>query len=169
MRRFYIFALILNVAIFASLFLTSSMAIAQTDEPFTLGGLLEQFWNDGKVDWLVLLVVVDFILGVISALRRGTFRLSYVADFLRKDVIFKLGGYLVLYAGAVYAGEAEVLGIPEFDPGLLAGAAYAVVVAAFVGSILNSLRELGLVPGVDPPPPPAERSVKDMLTADEGV
>lgn len=168
MRRFYVFALILNIAIWASLFVTSSVAVAQSNEPFTIGGLLEQFWNDGKVDWLVLLIVADFLLGVISALRRRTFRLSYVADFLRKDVIFKLGGYLVLYAGAVYAGEAEVLGIPEFDPGLLAGAAYGVVVAAFVGSILNSLSELGLIPGSSAAKS-ADRSVKDMVVADENV
>lgn len=169
MRRLYLFAIVLNVVIWASLFVTSSVAIAQTDEPFTIGGLLEQFWNDGKVDWLVLLLVVDFVLGVVSALRRRTFRLAFVADFLRKDVIFKLGGYLVLYAGAVYAGQAEVLGIPEFDPGLLAGTAYAVVVAAFVGSILNSLNELGLVPGGSDPPPPADNSVRDMVVADENA
>jgi hypothetical protein len=168
MKRLLRFAVILS-ALGLLAMIAVSAAPAQVEEPFTLGGLLEKFWNDGKVDWLVLAVVVDFVLGVLAALKLGTFRLSYVADFLRKDVIFKLGGYLVLYAGAVYAGEAEILGIPEFDPGLLAGAAYAVVAAAFVGSILNSLRDLGLVPGVDPPPPPAERDVKDMLTADEGI
>lgn len=168
MRRFYLFALILNALILGAVFIGPGIAIAQTDDGTTsLGGLLSQFWNDGKVDWLVLLVIVDFVLGVIAALKSRTFRLSYVADFLRKDVIFKLGGYLVLYAAAVYAGEAEVLGIPEFDPGLLAGAAYVVVVGAFVGSILNSLRDLGLFGGVERPT--ADRSVTDMVTADEGI
>ena len=152
-----------------AVFLGPGIAIAQTDDGTTsLGGLLEQFWNDGKVDWLVLLIVIDFVLGVLAALKLRTFRLSYVADFLRKDVIFKLGGYLALYAGAVYAGQAEVLGIPEFDPGLLAGAAYVVVVGAFVGSILNSLNDLGLVPGSNPPPA-ADRGVKEMVVADENV
>lgn len=174
MRRFHLFALTIMIVIFTSLFLTSSMAIAQTDEPLTLGGLLEKFWNDGKVDWLVLLIVLDFVLGVLVALKARTFRLSYVADFLRKDVIFKLGGYLALYAGAVYAGEAEVLGIPEFDPGLIAGAAYVVVVGAMVGSILNSVSELGLLPGggdenPQPDPAPSGLSVPGMLTADEGI
>lgn len=173
MRRFHLFALTFMIVIFTSLFVMSSVAIAQTDEPFTLGGLLEQFWNDGKVDWLVLLIVLDFLLGVFVAVKARTFRLSYIADFLRKDVIFKLGGYLVLYAAAVYAGEAEILGIPEFDPGLIAGGAYVVVVGAMVGSILNSVSELGLLPGGDEPPEPepapAGLSVTGMLTADEGV
>jgi hypothetical protein len=174
MRGFIRFAVVLNVLVLFALIAVAA-APAQTDEPFTLGGLLERFWNDGKVDWIVLLVVLDFLLGVFVALKARTFRLSYIADFLRKDVIFKIGGYLVIYAGAVYAGEAEILGVPELDLGLLAGGAYAVVLAAMAGSIFNSVAELGLIPGggggEDPPvdPAPSGMSVKGMLTADEGI
>jgi hypothetical protein len=133
----------------------------------SIGGLLQVFWNDGKVEILAILVALDFLLGVIAAIKLRIFRLSYVSDFVRKDVIFKVGGYLLVYAGAVYAGEADII-IDGLDLGVIAGAVYVVIVAAMVGSILNSLREIGLVPGTDPPPP-AERDIKDMLTADERV
>jgi len=129
------------------------------------------FWNDGKVDVLVILIFVDFVLGVLAALKSRTFRLSYVADFLRKDVVFKIGGYLVLYAASYFAGQADIV-IDGLDMGVVAGAAFVVIVAAMVGSILNSLAELGLKPGGDTPPPttaPKQETLVKMLTADEGV
>lgn len=129
--------------------------------------LLQAFWNDGKVEVLVILVALDFVLGILAALKLGIFRLSYVADFLRKDVLFKMGAYLGLYAGAYYAGDADIV-IDGLDLGVLAGSAYVVILAAMVGSILNSVRELGLVPGLDPPPS-ADRSAVEMVTADEGI
>jgi hypothetical protein len=136
-----------------------------------VGQFFQAFWNDGKVDVLVILIFVDFVLGVLAALKTKTFRLSYVADFLRKDVVFKIGGYLVLYAASYFAGQADIV-IDGLDMGVVAGAAYVVIVAAMVGSILNSLAELGLRPGNDPTPPPTapvQGTVVKMLTADEGV
>lgn len=133
----------------------------------SVGEFLRVFWNDGKVEILAILVALDFFLGVIAALKLGVFRLSYVSDFVRKDVIFKMGGYLLVYAGAVFAGQADIL-IDGLDLGVIAGSVYVVILAAMVGSILNSLKDIGLIPGVDPPPP-AERSALGMLTADEGV
>jgi hypothetical protein len=130
--------------------------------------LLRTFWNDGKVEILVILIALDFFLGVLAALRAGTFRLSYVADFLRKDVLFKMGSYLVLYAGAYFAGQADIV-IDGLDIGVLAGAAYAVVLAAMVGSILNSLKELGLIPRVSGAAKAPSHDVVGMATADEGI
>lgn len=133
--------------------------------------LINAFWNDGKVDVLVLLIALDFVLGVLVALKARTFRLSYVADFLRKDVVFKLGGYFALYAASYFAGQEDILGIPGLDLGVVAGASYVVVVAAMVGSILNSVSELGLLPGdtKQPDAAPTKLSAVGMLTADEGV
>lgn len=133
--------------------------------------LFQTFWTDGKVEALLILIALDFVLGVIVALKARTFRLSYVADFLRKDVVFKLGGYLALYAASYFAGQNEIAGIPELDLGLAAGAAYVVVVGAMVGSIANSVMELGLRrdEGPEPEPAPAPLSAGQMLTADEGI
>ena len=88
----------------------------------SIGEVFRLFWNDGKVEILVLLVVLDFFLGVIAALKTRTFRLSYIADFVRKDVIFKIGGYLFLYAGSLYAGQADFF-VDGLDLGVAAGAA----------------------------------------------
>lgn len=133
----------------------------------SVGEFLRVFWNDGKVEILAILVALDFLLGVAAAIKLGTFRLSYISDFVRKDVIFKIGGYLVVYAGAVFAGQADIV-IDGLDLGVIAGSVYVVIVAAMVGSLLNSLRDLGVVPGTDPPAS-VDRDVVDMVTADEGI
>jgi len=162
MRRLITFVVILNAFLLFAL-MAAATATAQTSAPFTVGGLLDAFWTDGKVKILVILIFLDFTLGVISALKLGTFRLSYVADFARKDVVFKLGAYLFVYAGALYAGQTDII-IDGLDLGVIAGGLYVVIVAAFAGSIFNSLREIGYEKG------PEERpSVIAMATADESV
>lgn len=162
MRRLIRFALILNALVLFALVAVAT-APAQTNEPFTIAGLLNEFWTDGKVKILVVLIALDFFLGVIAALKLGTFRLSYVADFARKDVVFKLGAYLFVYAGALYAGQTDIV-IEGIDLGVIAGGLYVVIVAAFAGSIFNSLREIGWEKA------PTERpSVVTMATADESV
>lgn len=104
----------------------------------TFGNLLREFFADDKVGIALLLVALDFILGVIAAFKLGTFRLSYVADFARNDIAFKLFPYFTLYAGAVVAGQQHFL-IEGLDIGLAAGAFYATIVAAWIGSITGSL------------------------------
>lgn len=104
---------------------------------------LHTFANDTKVHIALILVLADFVLGVIAALKVGNFRFSYVADFLRNDILFKLVPYFALYALALVAGGTSVV-IPGLDFGVLAGAAYAVLVAAWVGSIVSSVRTLGI-------------------------
>lgn len=108
-----------------------------------LGALLQEFFHDDKVAVALLVIALDFVFGILAALKADIFRLSYVSDFLRNDVLFKLFPYFVLYAGAQVAGGADVV-VPGLDMGLIAGAVYVVVIAAWVGSILNSLRTLGL-------------------------
>lgn len=107
----------------------------------TLGALLDQFFSDGKVGAALLVVALDFLLGVIAALKKGTFRGSYVADFARNDIAFKLAPYLLLYAGAIVAGDQHFL-IEGLDIGLAAGGFYTLIMAAWVFSIGNSLIEL---------------------------
>lgn len=106
-----------------------------------VGAALAEFFEDGKVKILLVLIALDLLLGSLSALKRGTFRLSYFADFLKNDVLWKLVPYFGLYFGALVAGEADI-GVEGFDLGLLAGAAYVACVIAWTGSILNSLAEL---------------------------
>ena len=114
-----------------------------------LGSLLHQFFADGKVYAACAAIVLDFLLGVLAAFKLGTFRLSYVSDFLRNDVLFKLVPYFVLYSAAVVAGNTQII-IPGLDVGDAAGAAYVVAMAAWAGSIISSLAQLGLGAGTAP-------------------
>lgn len=104
---------------------------------------LHTFAHDQKVQVAVLLVIADFVLGVAAAFKMNVFRLSYVADILRKDVLGKLVPYFLLYVLALVAGGIDIV-IPGFDFGVLAGVAYAALVLAMTGSILSSVRNLGV-------------------------
>lgn len=120
--------------------------------------MLSEFAHDTKVHIALFIVAADFLLGVAAAAKLGTFRLSFVADLLKRDVLFKLAPYLGLYSLALVAGSADIV-IPGLDFGVLAGAAYALLLAALVGSILSSVRDLGVsmptsVAGPEPGPEP---------------
>jgi hypothetical protein len=108
--------------------------------------------SDKRV-WIALaLVGVDFILGVLAAAKSGTFNLSRIAKFAETDFAFKLIPWAVLFIGAQFAGG--TLDVVE-------KAVYAGIVAAWAGSILSSLSQLGIAPQQaiagpeNPPGPPA--------------
>lgn len=107
---------------------------------------IHTFAHDKKIHIALLLIGIDLIVGVAAALKGGTFRLSYLADFMRNDILGKLIPYFVLYVLALVSGGTNIV-IPGLDFGFLAGAAYATLVAAIGASIIASIRHLGL-PGV---------------------
>lgn len=101
--------------------------------------LLRQFADDPTVIALAVLVALDLVLGVSAALKFGTFRLSYVADVLRNDVLGKLVPYYAVWAAVHVSGDIMLgeFGVVEETTGALA-------LAAVAASVLNSLRDLGL-------------------------
>lgn len=105
--------------------------------------VIQSWFVDDRLQWLLLLVALDFVLGVIAAFKLGIFRLSYVADFLRNDVVFKVGGWGVVYIGAKFAPSSDLV-IPGFDLEVIQNAAWVIATGAVVGSLLKSLRDLGL-------------------------
>lgn len=101
----------------------------------TLNQAWETLSSDSRV-WIALaLVGVDFALGVIAALKQGTFNLSKIAKFAETDFAFKLIPWAVLFIGAQFAGGA----LDAVEKVVYAG-----IVAAWAGSILSSLGVLGL-------------------------
>lgn len=100
------------------------------------------FVNDDKVKAILVLVAVDFVFGVCSALKAGTFQLSYVAAFVRDDLLSKVVPYFVVYAAALTAGHTTIL-FNVIDFGDVADTIFGIVVAAMAGSIYKSLGELG--------------------------
>jgi hypothetical protein len=83
--------------------------------------------------------------------------LSYIADTLKSDVLFKVVPYFALYAGSLVAGDEDFI-IPGFDLDFLINGVWVGIVASMVGSILNSMNEIGIL----------RNALPDALVADEG-
>ena len=117
-----------------------------------IGNLLHAFFNDERTQIALLLVVLDVVLGVIAVFVDDTqgFRLSYIGDFLRNDVLGKVLPFFVLYGGYKYAANADIV-IPGFDLEVVMNAAWGIVILALGGSLAKSLADLGLF-GDNPPP-----------------
>ena len=122
----------------------------------TLDALLREFSDDPGIRLAVTLVLLDFVLGVSAAVKVGTFRLCWLPDFLRSDVLFKLVPYFGVWAAVRIGGDLSVLGIGAIEETV--GLA---IIGAIGASILNSLRDLGFlkkstpdeIAGSDAPPP----------------
>lgn len=119
-----------------------------------VGNWLHAAFEDTRVQIALLLLVLDFVLGTIAAFVDNTqgFRLSYWADTMRTDVLGKMVPFFVIYGGYLYAANADLV-IPGLDMEVLMNASWVVVLAAFVGSILNSLKDLGLFGTAEAVPP----------------
>ena len=122
------------------------------------------FFTDAKVQSLLLLVLIDFVLGVMAALKAKTFQFDYVATFAKDDLLGKVVPYFTIYVGALVAGKTNMV-IPDLNFGVVAMAVYVAVVAAMAGSIKGSLQNLGFsipsitlaktAPAAPEPPAPA--------------
>ena len=125
---------------------------------------LRSLFEDDLLGVALLLIALDFALGVLAALKARNFRLAYVADFARNDVAFKLVPWGALYVGAKLT-EGQSWLIDGLDLGLVAGTFYGGIVLAWVGSIGNSIRELQ----AETPPQMKGTSVLTALLADENA
>lgn len=89
------------------------------------------------------LTLAQVVLAVAVALKEGSFELKKLADFFTKLIIPKLLGWLACAILAQFV-------LPDYLPGELgpgvAMVAFLAVVASFVGSILESLQALGILP-----------------------
>ena len=124
--------------------------------------ILSQFAHDKQVGLVVMLILADFIFGVAAAAKLGTFRLTYVSNFAKNDLLGKVLPWFAVFAFDKASHAAGIVG--PIDWSQANTAAFAVVTAAMVGSILSSLVDLGLpsgamtakeaVAGHAPPGPP---------------
>ena len=90
--------------------------------------------NGVKLVTLAILSIADFVLGVIVALKSGTFKLNKIARFLNTSVLAMVGGYLVV--GVIATAE------PSFTAMVIAS--WAAIDAALLAMIVNKLKGLGL-------------------------
>ena len=105
----------------------------------------ETFAREGQLHLMLVLIALDLALGVIAALKLGTFVLAYVSDFLRADVLFKVVPWFALWLGDRLTRGADVAA--GVGLGAFANAAYGFALAALVGSLASSVRDLGLPAG----------------------
>lgn len=108
-----------------------------------IGELLRSFFVDDRFEIVALALILEFALGVAAAVKLKQFRLSYLADIFRNDILGKVLPWGVLYAGYKYAGEHDLI-IPGVDLELLMNGAWGIVMLALGGSILKSITDLGL-------------------------
>lgn len=130
--------------------------------------ILDQFADDPTVRLLLAVIALDVLLGVSAALKDRSFRLSYLGDFLRNDVLGKAVPYLALW-GVLHVSGADfsVLGLDAIEETV-----GAIAIAAVGGSVLNSLRDLGLwksapeaIAGSDPVAQPVPITLDSLVEA----
>jgi len=134
---------------------------------FATGGIstwLAQLGVDNRLATMLVLIVIDFLVGVGAALRMGTFRLSYIGKFGQTDILGKVLPWAVVYVLAKATGSTNI--IPGIDLDTAQDGLFVVMVGALGGSIISSLKDLGVfanlpsgVAGneaVDPRPPVAK-------------
>lgn len=97
-------------------------------------GELTALFATTQIQWIVILVVVDVVLGIIAALTKGDFRLVKLAGFMKKDVVPYIFGFAVI--------ELVVQAWPTYTA--IASVAFILIVAALAASILGNLGKLGL-------------------------
>jgi hypothetical protein len=102
---------------------------------------IRAFVNDDQLKAVLVLIALDLVLGVGDAIRDKSFRLSYIVDFLRNDVLGKVFPWFVLFSAGFYAPNVDILGL-GLDT--IADAAWIGVAAALGASILNSVRDFGV-------------------------
>lgn len=103
---------------------------------------MQYYWQtfvslvDGvKIITIIALIGVDFLLGIIVALRAGTFQFDKIANFLNTSVLAFLGGYLLL--GLACAFE------PSIGAATVTGA-WALLDLTMLGFIAAKAKKLGL-------------------------
>lgn len=95
-----------------------------------------------KLLWLAIVVFADVILGVIASIMRGDFSWEKIPSFLATYGM-KVVGWLVLEGLALLPEDLRLLA--GFEAGA-ATAAYAAILVGAFASILNHLKEFGLLP-----------------------
>ena len=86
------------------------------------------------IQWILVLISIDVVLGIAAALLKKDFRLGKVASFMVKPVLGYVFGFTVLTMLAQSLPSLEIMVV----------AAYFLILLALIGSILNNLGKLGI-------------------------
>lgn len=106
----------------------------------TFSQILNSFVHDTQVHAVAVLIAADIVFGVVAALKLGTFRWKLIADYLMEDVVGKVVPWLALFA----FGKVSTSSVAGIDFGTIADAAFVTATLALVGSLTQSLQDLGV-------------------------
>lgn len=99
-----------------------------------------ELFESSQMQWIVLLIAVDVVLGIVAAFVRKDFKFGHVAKFMKSGIIRYVFGF------AVVALVAQAWPSLAF----ITQVAFVLIAAALVASILRNLGKLGLpLPGMN--------------------
>lgn len=104
--------------------------------------ILSQFAHDSQVGVVVSLIIADIVLGVGAAVKTNTFRLAYLSNFARNDLLGKVFPWFVVFALDHASKSATIVG--PIDWSQANTVAFGAVTLAMTGSILSSLADFGI-------------------------
>jgi hypothetical protein len=104
--------------------------------------ILSSFAHDKQVAVVLSLIVADFLLGVGVAFKTDSFRLTYIANFARNDLLGKVFPWFVVFALDKASQSADIVG--PIDWSQANDVAFGVITLAMAGSILSSLSDFGI-------------------------
>lgn len=87
-----------------------------------------------QIQWIVILLAIDIVLGIIAAIIKKDFRLGKLAGFMKKGILAYVFGFVVL--------EAVVSVLPALT--MVVTVAYVLIILALIGSILSNISKMGV-------------------------
>lgn len=103
--------------------------------------VVNSFAHDGYFQAVLVLIALDLLLGVTASIKKGEFKFSWLAAFARDDLLAKVFPWFLIYSASKWAPNVAVLGI---DLSSIEKIVFALVAAALAGSLVSSLKDLGL-------------------------
>ena len=91
-------------------------------------------FGTSQIQWIVILISIDVVLGIIAALLKKEFCLGKLAGFLKRGVLKYVLGFAIL----------EIIAVVLPSLAFVVTVAFVLVILSLVGSILNNLGKFGL-------------------------
>ncbi len=110
--------------------------------------------DGGKIFGILLFIVLDWIGGVLVAIKEKTFEFSKLADYLETNVLYLFGGYLMLGAGVAISVTSMPIFKPYIEP--LVATSCGALSIALLAMFVSKLKKLGIpIPDLPWQKPPA--------------
>lgn len=91
-------------------------------------------FGTSQIQWIVILIAIDLVLGIIAALLKKEFCIGKLAGFMKRGVLKYVLGFAIL--------EIVAQALPSLA--MIVSFSFILIVLALVGSILNNLGKFGL-------------------------